>query len=226
MKIISIGCSFTAGLGVLQEESYTSQLSKYIKCSNNNWGAAGHSNQYIFRKTIEILEKWNNDDILIIQWTNPNRDEIITNEGYLFYPPYTYWCDLSFLYGRNPEPGLKKAGIYDKDTFEKEIIKNKQNFVLEYANNFYNKDYQNILSFCFQYSLYGLLKNLNIKFIMFFGWEFEYYKKEILSLTDDTFLKVNFGTYTNTIGNEHPNAEQHKIWADFLYEKIKQFNYI
>ena len=85
MKIISIGCSFTAGLGVLQEESYTSQLSKYIKCSNNNWGAAGHSNQYIFRKTIEILEKWNNDDILIIQWTNPNRDEIITNEGYLFY---------------------------------------------------------------------------------------------------------------------------------------------
>lgn len=33
-------------------------------------------------------------------------------------------------------------------------------------------------------------------------------------------------SFTNTIANEHPNAEAHNKWAEFLYEKIKQFKYI
>lgn len=227
MKIVSVGCSFTSGVGVKQRETYTDVLAfKLIGCDFDNWGEAGHSNQYIFRKTIELLQNWNNDDILIIQWTNPNRDEIITNEGYLFYPPFSYWCSLSFLYGKDPIPGLEKNGIFDKDKFEKQIVEKNQSKVIEYSENFYNAEYQSTISFCFQYALYGLLKHLNIKFIMFYGWEFKYYKKEILNLTDKNFLKENFGTFTNTPGEEHPNAEGHRMWAEHLYKKIKEFNFI
>ena len=113
MKIVSVGCSFTSGVGVLANETYTYQLSKLINSDFHNWGEAGHSNQYIFRKTIELLKNWNPNDILIIQWTNPNRDEIVTNEGYLFYPPFSYWCSLSFLYGKDPIPDLQK-NYWDK----------------------------------------------------------------------------------------------------------------
>ena len=60
---------------------------------------------------------------------------------------------------------------------------------------------------------------------MFFGWEFET-KKEIISLTDKNFLEEKFGVFTNTPGSEHPNEEGHKICAEFLYQKIKEFNYI
>ena len=225
MKLVTVGCSFTAGLGVDREKNYTSVLSTLLNFEYDNWGAAGHSNQYIFRKTIQLLENFNEDDILIVQWTNPNRDEIITNEGYLFFPPFSDWCSLEFLYGRNPQPGLEKVGIFNKDEFEKDIIKKKKTLVDNYSTNFYNNDYQKELSFCFQYSLYGLLKSKNIKFLMFFGWDFET-KKEILALTDNNFLNENFGKFTNTPGMEHPNEEGHKNWAEYLYKKIKEFNYI
>ena len=226
MKIVSVGCSFTSGVGVLANETYTYQLSKLINSDFHNWGEAGHSNQYIFRKTIELLKNWDKNDILIIQWTNSNRDEIVTNEGYLFYPPFSYWCSLSFLYGKDPIPDLQKIGISDKDKFEKEIVEKNQSKVIEYSENFYNPEYQSTISFCFQYALYGLLKHLNIKFIMFYGWEFEYYKKEIFSLTDTNFIKEKFGVFVGTEYGEHPDASGHLKWAEFLYKKIIELNYI
>jgi len=225
-KIISVGCSFTQGTGVETNETYTYQLAKLLKCNCDNWGEAGHSNQYIFRKVVELLKDWNYNNILIVQWTNPNREEIITNEGYLFYPPYTDWCSLSFLYGKNPVNGLIANGIFDKDKFEKQIVEKNQSKVIEYSENFYNPEYQSTISFCFQYALYGLLKHLNIKFIMFYGWEFKYYKKEIFLLTDTNFVKEKFGVFVGTEHNEHPNASGHLKWAEFLYKKIIELNYI
>lgn len=238
MKIVSVGCSFTSGVGVLEKETYTYQLAKLLNCDFTNWGEAGHSNQYIFRKTIEVLKNWNPNDILIIQWTNPNREEIVTNEGYLFYPPWSDWVSLSFLYGKNPIEGLRNIGVFDKDEFEKKVVEKKQKFVDSYCENFYNEDYLLNLSFCFQYSLYGLLEKLNVKYLMFFGWEiggntytvknFEKYKtqKQIFDFTNEKFLKENFGSFTNTPESEHPDANGHNKWANYLYEKVKELNYI
>ena len=50
-------------------------------------------------------------------------------------------------------------------------------------------------------------------------------KNLIHELTNEKYLKESFGDYTNTTNNEHPNTEAHKIWADYLYEKIIELNY-
>ena len=91
------------------------------------------------------------------------------------------------------------------------------------------------MSFCFQYALFGLLEKLRVKYIMFNGWNFEsgweFNKKEykdknlIYELTNEKYLKESFAAYTNTPGNEHPNTFGHKVWADYLYEKLIELNY-
>ena len=230
MNIFSVGCSFTEGQGIGgREHSYSKHLSKKLDAYHFNFGEAGHSNKYIFRKSIELLKKWNKNDLLIIQWTNPFRDEIASNEGFLFYPPFSNFVSLGFLYGNNPMPELKKIGIEDKNDYDKKILKEKQNYLIDYCENFFNENYLIESSFCFQLSLFGLLESMNIKYIMFFGWEFQNVDKkykDILNYTNDKFLKESFGEFTNTIGLEHPDKNAHIIWADFLYEKIKEFKYI
>lgn len=233
-NVISFGCSFTEGTGVDRENTYTSELGKLLKFNSVNNGVPGHSNQYIFRRVIDLLKNWNNDDILIVQWTSPMRDEIVTNEGYLFTSPFSDWCSLEFLYGGRPLPALSKMKI-DKEELDKEIISKYQNKVIDYSIDFFNHEYQLNLFFCFQYALFGLLEKLKVKYIMFNGWDFErgweFKKKEyndknlIYELTNEKYLKESFGTYTNTIGNAHPDKEGHKAWADYLYQKIIEFNY-
>jgi hypothetical protein len=227
MKIVSVGCSFTEGSGVKRENCYTSELAKLLNCNLQNHGEAGHSNQYIFRKTIQLLKNWNYNDILIVQWTNPLRDEIITKEGYIFQPPAHHWVSLEFLYGKDPSRALEKMGIMNKDDFDKKIVNDKQQSVLDYSVDFFNKDYQLNISFCFQYSLFGLLEKLGIKYIMFFGWKFYDYENQtqIFPFVNQKFLKENFGSFTNTPGEEHPDADGHLKWANYLYEKIIEFNY-
>lgn len=233
-KLFSVGCSFTAGTDVKKENNYTSELAKLLGWNPINYGEPGHSNQYIFRKVIELLKNWNNNDILLIQWTSPVRDEIVTNEGNLFTSPFNDWCSYDFLYGTDTEAAFTKLRT-TKEEMDKKIISKYQNKVIDYSTNFFHHEYQLNLSFCFQYSLFGLLEKLGVKYIMFNGWDFEkgweFMKKKyndknlIHELTNEKYLKESFGDYTNTINNQHPNTEAHKIWADYLYKKIIEFNY-
>lgn len=227
MKLYTVGCSFTEGTGVRRENNYTSRLARHLGYIPENHAAAGHSNKYIFRKTIEILKNWNNNNILIVQWTNPVRDEIITKEGYLFQPPSHNWTSLEFLYGINPGLVLQEMGIH-KDELDKKIIDEKESKVLDYCYEFFNREYQLHLSFCFQFALWGLLEKMGIKYLMFFGWEFEDFEnqKQIFSFTNEKFLKEVFGEYTNTENKVHPDSDAHGVWAEFLYKKIKELNYI
>ena len=65
---------------------------------------------------------------------------------------------------------------------------------------------------------------------MFNGWDFEkgwefnkkkYKDKNLIhELTNQKFLKDSFADYTNSPIDRHPNKEEHKLWADYLYEKI------
>jgi len=243
MKIVSVGCSFTEGSGVGKSNAYTKQLADLCMCDYDNFGESGHSNQYIFRKVIELIKNWNNDDILIIQWTNPWREEIISNEGFLFYPPYTDWFSLRyFCDSDNIDEGLIKKGIIEsKGNFEKKVLKEKQNSVIEYSSNFFNENYLDELSFCFQLSLYGLLESLKIKYLMFFGWDFQSYdkQKKIFDYTNEKFLRESFGKYTNIKlyynpneksdkdrSVEHPDLDGHTKWTNHLYDKCKEFNYV
>lgn len=224
-NIFSVGCSFTEGTGVKIQNNYTSELAKLLKFNAKNYAMPGQSNQYIFRKTIELLKNWNNDDILIIQWTSPTRDEIVTREGYTFTAPFSDWYRSEFITGIN-------TGNAERDL---EIISKYKNKVIDYSYDFFYKEYQLNLSFCFQFALFGLLERLEVKYIMFDGWDFEKswefgnteYKNKntIRKYTNEKYLNDSFGNYTNTPINEHPNTEGHLHWAKYLYEKIIKLNY-
>ena len=229
MKLVSVGCSFTEGQGVKPNKTYTHLLSKLINCTYKNYGRAGHSNKYVFRKTIELLKNWNSNDILIVQWTNPNRDEIVTNEGYLFYPPFTTFFSLEFLYNNDTLVfDLKKDGIDDKSAFEKEVVNKKEKLVETYCNEFYNEKYQYDMSFAFQLALHAILEKMNVKYIMFFGWQFAESNKyeTVLPFVNEKFIKETFAEYTNTNTPEHPSVEGHMEWSKLLFDKFKKFNYI
>ena len=229
MSLFTVGCSFTEGTGVKRQNNYTNELANMVYHRPMEYAAAGHSNQYIFRKTIELLKDWNKNDILIIQWTHPNRQEIITKEGFIFQPPACDWMSLEFLYGPNPGPALEKVGILNKDEFDAKVVKRYKDKVINYASDFYYRDYQLHLSFCFQFALWGLLEKLDVKYLMFFGWEFERdyeNQKQIFNFTNEKFLKETFGSFTNTTMGQHPDTEGHLQWANHLYEKLIEFNYI
>jgi hypothetical protein len=58
----------------------------------------------------------------------------------------------------------------------------------------------------------------------FFGWDNCVIKS--IFAEKENFIKETFGGFTNTNGNEHPDKDGHKIWADFLNEKIIDFKFI
>ena len=222
MKIVSVGCSFTEGTGVGRKNAYTSHLADLCNCEYENYGESGHSNQYIFRKSIELIQNWNTNDVLIIQWTGPNRQEIITKEGYLFYSPWSNFMSLQFLFGQDAanHPNAKK---FDKNT-QSEIIKNYSNIIDEYTERLTNEDYSNTMSLCYQISLFNMLENLNIKHIQFYGWDS--IKLDIKHLVNDKFLTESFSNYTDTPNNEHPNLDGHIKWSNYLFGNLKKFKYI
>jgi hypothetical protein len=223
MKIISVGCSFTEGTGVGRKNAYTKHLADLCKCDYHNYGEGGHSNKYIFRKVIGLLKDWNKDDVLLVQWTGPNREEVVTKEGYIFYSPYNNFMSLEFLFGQdvinNP-----KAIDYTQQK-QKEIIEQYGKIINDYTYNLTNEDYSITSSLCYQISIFNMLENLGIKHINFFGWD-AVKLNDVYNFTNEKFLDISFGAYTNTPTFEHPNLEGHINWAKYLFDKLKNFKYI
>ena len=60
MKLFTFGCSFTEGQGLKkpEEKEYTKILAEKIEIEYFNFGAAGMSNDYVYRKTFETIEKY------------------------------------------------------------------------------------------------------------------------------------------------------------------------
>lgn len=222
MKIVSVGCSFTEGSGVGRINAYTRHLADLMNCDYKNFAESGHSNGYIFRKIIQLINDWNNDDILIIQWTSPNRQTLVTNEGYSFYPPFITFMSLEFLFGQDVanHPDAKEY----TDEKQKDIIKNHSNFLNEYEKKFSNFQYLDLISYGYQISIFNMLENLKIKHIQFYGWDS--IKLDVKKFVNKKFLQESFGGYTNTNHNEHPDLNGHLKWAKFLFNKVNEFNYV
>lgn len=223
MKIVSVGCSFTEGTGVGRQNAYTRHVADLCGCEYENYGEGGHSNKYVFRKVVGLLKNWNKDDILLVQWTSPNREEVVTKEGYIFYSPFNNFLSLEFLFGQD----VANNPIGKNFTKEKhiEIIQNYKKVLNDYTENLTNMDYSDTMSICYQISLFNMLENLGIKHINFFGWE-AIKTDNVYQFSNEKFLKEAFGEYTKTPGNEHPNLNGHIEWAKFLFDKLKNFNYI
>jgi len=80
-KIMSIGCSFTEGVGVENNETWPAQFTKLIPNGiNMNFGTGGRSNDFICRCLISYFDLIK-PDLVLIMYTFPQRREIFTKEG-------------------------------------------------------------------------------------------------------------------------------------------------
>jgi hypothetical protein len=241
MKVWATGCSWTSGVELEYpwDESYHSRIMQHITDTTPAWGYnfadAGHSNQYIFRTAIQIAEKMNkNEDVLLVQWTSPFRQELVTTDGVAFYSPFDF-ASLKFLYGNKHElyfeQGPENIHI---DDFRK-IQENKyMSVVKQYSKTFTNETYMELMSYNMQISLHHLLKSIGIKSLQFYAWDdCKIKSKNIWDMIPDdgTFLKQTFQSFLkdngfNLLGNEHPNKEMHKLFSEFLLNKLKTLNCI
>ena len=80
-KIMSIGCSITEGVGVNDNETWSSQFTKLIPYGvDMNFGTGGRSNDFIVRCLLTYYDLIN-PDLVLIMYTSPQRREIYTNDG-------------------------------------------------------------------------------------------------------------------------------------------------
>lgn len=80
-KVMSIGCSFTEGIGVNNNETWSSKFCGLIKNGVDlNFGHHGRSNDYISRCLISYYDLIQ-PDLVLIMYTDPHRREFYTNNG-------------------------------------------------------------------------------------------------------------------------------------------------
>jgi hypothetical protein len=231
MKLFTIGCSFTEGQGLKNHitESYSHQLSEKLNLEYYNFGLCGASNDYIFRKIFELIEEdtITKDDIIVIQWTHYNRKElpiIHNNRKWYHNVPNSYWPNrdkkIYINFERVQYEYLKDDVHADMHELKKKNVK----LLDTYNFNFLHDEYQITTTKNYIKGLYTYLQHFKYKHLHFFGWE----KCVINEICENksVFLQQNFGEFTNTNGKEHPNKEGHLKWAQHLYQKIKELNYI
>jgi hypothetical protein len=233
MKLFTIGCSFTEGQGLKKQaiECYSNSLANILKLEHYNFGAAGMSNDYIFRKIFELLNSKiiTEDDIILIQWTHFLRKELpfVSKNKKWFHtiPNSLHVYSDKVIIDKSDVSSVQNEYVYEDTTSERTLIesKNKKNLE-EYSLKFLDEDYQLNTTINYINALYTYLEHFGYKHLHFFGWD----KCIIESVFDNkpNFIKESFGGHTNTTNNHHPNKAGHKKWAEFLNKKINEFKFI
>jgi len=65
-KIVCIGCSFTEGVGLLEEETWPYLLSQQLGLSYLNLGVAGGSQGYVIWQIMNVLKNIQQDNIFVL----------------------------------------------------------------------------------------------------------------------------------------------------------------
>lgn len=235
MKLFTFGCSFTEGTGLKRQsfESYPHKLGTKLKLEYYNFGAAGASNDYIFRKVFELINSKTitKDDIIIIQWTHFLRKEIATKykkHNFFHYVPNSFhsYDDKAIMNMEGFVTAVKDANkdVEDIHLLRDELENKNKEYLQKYVVHFIQEDYQLNTTKNYINSLYTYLEYHGFKHIHFFGWD-DCVINSILNKKIN-FIKESFGKYTSTLRSEHPNKKGHEMWANFLYEKINEFNYL
>ena len=93
-KIMSIGCSFTEGVGVNDTETWPYQFTNLIPNGvNMNFGTGGRSNDFLVRCLLTYYDLIK-PDLVLIMYTNPQRREIYTKDNGVepFMPTASWGC--------------------------------------------------------------------------------------------------------------------------------------
>ena len=89
---MSIGCSFTKGVGVNDNETWPHRFAKHIPNGVDlNFGTGGRSNDFMCRCLLTYYDLIK-PDLVLIMYTSPQRREIYTKDGGIEpFMPTTSW---------------------------------------------------------------------------------------------------------------------------------------
>ena len=91
-KVMSLGCSFTEGTGVNDDETWSAQFTKHIPNGvNMNFGVGARSNDFISRCLLTYFDIIK-PDLVLIMYSVPHRRELYTlNGGIEAFMPTVSW---------------------------------------------------------------------------------------------------------------------------------------
>jgi hypothetical protein len=115
-RLFTLGCSFTR----YHWPTWANILARSFDLLEN-WGISGIGNRAIFERLIEVNQskKLTKDDIVIIQWTDPNRFDL--------HDKQTSWVGTGSLLNSNSNlPSIVRHGFWN----EKSYLMHSCNFVL------------------------------------------------------------------------------------------------
>ena len=193
-KIMSIGCSFTEGVGVNDNETWPYQISNLMSAVNMNFGTGGRSNDFISRCLLTYFDLVN-PDLVLIMYTYPHRREIYTKEGGI--EPFI--------------PGLRWGYISDTDegNYVQELKERLQNVYEDYDNWYRN---------------HLLIKNyLKVKKTPFV-WNGSFLKIDNYEIpSEENRFDGDYDIFID-IGadNNHPGQAHNKKYAENLFQFIKK----
>jgi len=216
-----------------------------------NRGYPGRSNNSIYRVAVQELanykNKLGNNGILIVQWSGEMRLEFFTPFRFDLKKFYKDSC------GQHHHPG-PEGSYFCVSPNEILDIKIQQSFagLHQYFFNYWaHQHYQQELLINYSLSLTGLANKLGIKILQFNGIDeiipdiIPDHASAALSLIDNEYFHPFDRSYAfwNHVTNKfprapvwnkngtfpvppHPDALQHQIWADKLYEYLQTVSII
>jgi len=129
-RVMSIGCSFTEGVGVNDNETWPFQFCKLISNGvNMNFGTGGRSNDFIARCLLSYYD-YIKPDLVLIMYTNLFRREVYTQNNSIepFIPTHVW----GFLDGTHEGQIIQKNLVELQNTNEDLINWYKNHLLIKY----------------------------------------------------------------------------------------------
>ena len=142
-SIVFLGCSFTLGLGVNAEDSWTSLVAESLNLQSFNLGQAGGSNDTAFRLGSHWIEKLK-PKLVVLLTPSAHRLELVEKEMIHFFTPQRFHKDRFSTYLHtwlNDETNSTMSVLKNTLALEYICVQNKIKFVKYDASNFRRLDF-------------------------------------------------------------------------------------
>ena len=203
-QIWNVGCSHTYGTGVEPYQRYGHLLSERLKLPVSFLARPGGHPEWVADQILRSdIRK---DDIIVWELSNPDR--------------YTFWSnseyDVEFINIARVERGQTPDAmeLYSK----KELLKRLTDPTLIYQAITHVKQ---VVNFCNKIGakiiIFGIQTPLNFWYYLSDCNYYNFHLPEEFFQTDF----VDLGT-----DNEHPGPQQHRLYAEFCFNKLKSLGYI
>ena len=236
MNIFCLGCSWTSGLGVKENESYPAHLQNLINVDVYNAGYPGTDISHAIWTGYRIIQEYKDCDIIILQlstfdrftYCDDGKNNFLDHEYYSGNKPYVYDnndVDTKYKIIYNVHADLEYKLLTQSQYLQSRDQKNsseKDTMISYFYENVAFSDYKifQVYSYLDMFKAYCNIKN--IKLVIFPWLE----SPEIMQpLMTETKPIVNIFGKQNLIDNGfHYNSDGLKLIAEeYVYPMIKEY---